>query len=239
MSGKAESVRRLAGAEGALRRVKSAAGVEKVLLAGALIFSFSACEPGGGDAPSVRELPSVRETAPVKAEGAPGREVAPVREEHPVKEVAPAANPAANAARERPSAADFSLPAVNGGIVSLSGLKGKVVVVDFWAMWCRPCVWEIPSFVKLKHRYAADGFEIIGLSVDRDRSRMAEFIRRYGINYPIVYADGELQEKYGGIRGIPTTFFIDKRGRIAEKVVGAHEESFFDGKIRELLMEED
>lgn len=139
----------------------------------------------------------------------------------------------------RAAAAGFSLPSVNGGTVSLSELRGKVVLIDFWATWCGPCVYEIPAFINLKNKYAKDGFEIIGLSVDRDRSQMTAFIREKGINYPIAYADAELQEKYGGIRGIPTTFFIDKKGRIAEKVVGAHEENFFDKKIKDLLMEEE
>lgn len=150
-----------------------------------------------------------------------------------------AGSSAAAQALERPIAADFSLPAVNGGSVSLSALKGKVVLIDFWATWCGPCVYEIPAFINLKNKYAKDGFEIVGLSVDRDRSQMADFIRKHGINYPIVYADAELQEQYGGIRGIPTTFFVDRQGRISEKVVGAHDESFFDKRIRELLMEED
>ncbi|PKN00422.1 MAG: TlpA family protein disulfide reductase [Elusimicrobia bacterium HGW-Elusimicrobia-2] len=139
----------------------------------------------------------------------------------------------------RAAAAGFSLPSVTGGTVSLSELKGKVVLIDFWATWCGPCVYKIPAFINLKNKYAKDGFEIIGLSVDRGRSQMTGFIREKGINYPIVYADAELQEKYGGIRGIPTTFFIDKKGRIAEKVVGGNEEIFFDKKIKDLLMEEE
>ena len=135
----------------------------------------------------------------------------------------------------RPAAADFTVPSINGGSVSLSSLRGKVVIIDFWATWCGPCVYEIPGFIKLKNKYEKDGFEIIGLSVDRDKGAVLDFVRQKEINYPVAFADGELQEKYGGIRGIPTTFLIDRAGRIADKIVGAHEESFFDKKIKDLL----
>ncbi len=135
----------------------------------------------------------------------------------------------------RPAAADFTVTSINGAPVSLASLKGKVVLLDFWATWCGPCVYEIPAFINLKNKYGKDGFEIIGLSVDRDKSAVTDFVREKGINYPVAFADGDLQEKYGGIRGIPTTFLIDRSGRIADKIVGAHEESFFDKKIKKLL----
>ena len=137
--------------------------------------------------------------------------------------------------KPRPVAADFTVPSIKGASVDLASLRGKVVIIDFWATWCGPCVYEIPGFINLKNKYAKDGFEIIGLSVDRDKSVVADFVRAKKINYPVAFADADLQEKYGGIRGIPTTFLIDREGRIVEKIVGAHEESFFDKKIKELL----
>ncbi|MBA3066306.1 TlpA family protein disulfide reductase [bacterium] len=139
---------------------------------------------------------------------------------------------------QRRTAADFTVPSINGASVNLASLRGKVIIIDFWATWCGPCVYEIPGFINLKNKYAKDGFEIIGLSVDRDKAAVMDFVRQKGINYPVAFADGDLQDQYGGIKGIPTTFFIDRSGRIADKIVGAHEEIFFENKIKELLNEE-
>ncbi|MEA2081379.1 MAG: TlpA disulfide reductase family protein [Elusimicrobiota bacterium] len=145
------------------------------------------------------------------------------------------ASPPENVRVPRPVSADFTVPLINGRSFSLSSFRGKVVLIDFWATWCGPCVYEIPGFINLKNKYGRDGFEIIGFSVDRDKAAAVNFARAKGMNYPVAFADAELQQKYGGIRAIPTTFLIDREGRIAEKIVGAHEESFFDKKIKDLL----
>ena len=152
----------------------------------------------------------------------------------------PASAPASKSAKARDlkEAPDFNLLSIDGGDIRLSSFKGKVVIVDFWATWCGPCVKEIPGFINLKNTYGDKGFEIIGISVDSDKSAFVNFARERGINYPIVYADDAVQSSYGGIRGIPTTFFIDREGRIAEKIVGAYGEDYFIRRVSELLAQE-
>ncbi|MCD6412848.1 MAG: TlpA family protein disulfide reductase [Elusimicrobia bacterium] len=139
--------------------------------------------------------------------------------------------------RTRPSAADFTVSAIDGRTISLSSLKGKVVIVNFWATWCGPCVYEIPGLVKVYDKYKDRGLEIIGLSVDRSRSSVVKFASRKGINYPIAFADRDMLRAYGGIQAIPTTFFIDKNGKIADSVVGARDEAFFESEIKKLIQE--
>jgi len=134
-----------------------------------------------------------------------------------------------------PAAPDFEVTAIDGKVIKLSSLKGKVVVIDFWATWCGPCVYEIPGFINLYNKYNERGLEIIGFSVDRDQKAVIDFAKNKGVNYPIAFADGEMQEDYGGIQGIPTTFFVDREGRITGKVVGARDEAFFEKEIIKLL----
>jgi len=134
-----------------------------------------------------------------------------------------------------PPAPDFTVSSIDGRTIKLSSLKGKVVLIDFWATWCGPCVYEIPGFIKLYDKYNEKGLEIIGLSVDRDRKAVVDFVKKRGVNYTVAFADGEIQENYGGIRGIPTTFFVDREGRIAKHVVGARGEAFFENEIIKLL----
>jgi thiol-disulfide isomerase/thioredoxin len=133
------------------------------------------------------------------------------------------------------SAPDFTVSTIDGRSVSLASLKGKVVIIDFWATWCGPCVYEIPGFIRLYEKYKDRGLEIIGLSVDRNRSAVVDFARRKGINYHIAFADRDIQAKYGGIQAIPTTFFIDRDGNIAGSVVGARDEAFFEEEVKKLL----
>lgn len=147
------------------------------------------------------------------------------------------AGPSAPAGSRKP-AADFNVKTLSGTSLKLSSLKGKVVLIDFWATWCPPCRAEIPAFKELYDQYKGKGLEILGLSVDQDgEAAVRPFAQQNGINYPLAIADQALTEAYGGIRGIPTTFLIDKQGRIAQKYVGGHEKEVFEKEIQALLAE--
>ena len=119
------------------------------------------------------------------------------------------------------AAPDISVTALDGQTLKLSELKGKRVVLDFWATWCPPCVQEIPHFIKLRSEAAADQVAIVGISSE-DTATLKSFVKKKGINYPIASADG-LPAPYKDVSGIPTTFFIDRKGVIQNVFVGYHD----------------
>jgi peroxiredoxin len=136
------------------------------------------------------------------------------------------------------AAPSFTLQDLSGKQVSLSDFRGKVVVLDFWATWCPPCVMEIPHFIELYEQYEAQGFAMVGISLDRDGIGVVEaFASKYKINYPILMNDGRADKDYGGITSIPTTFVIDRAGNIRQKYVGYREKAVFEADIKALLAE--
>ncbi|MGD2279165.1 MAG: TlpA disulfide reductase family protein, partial [Candidatus Omnitrophota bacterium] len=117
-----------------------------------------------------------------------------------------------------------------------SSTRGKVVILDFWATWCPPCTAEIPHFVELYKEYRERGLEIVGVALDRGgASTVKPFAERNGMNYTVVIGDQRITADYGGIRGIPTTFVVDRQGRIAQKFVGYREKEVFEEAIKSLL----
>ena len=128
-------------------------------------------------------------------------------------------------------APDFTLTDLDGQKVSLSDFKGKVIIVDFWATWCGPCKMEIPSFIQLQDDYK-DDVVILGVSLDQGGPKVVvPFAKKMNINYPIVYGDGSVVQAYGGIRGIPTTFVIDRDFNIQRKYVGYTDHKVFEKDI--------
>ena len=138
--------------------------------------------------------------------------------------------------REGKGAPDFELTSLDGQRISLSQFRGKVVILDFWATWCKPCRLELPHFVALHQEFGNDVLEIIGVSVDRVGSEeVASFVKQWKIPYIVVMGNGEVARDYGGIRGIPTTFVIDKQGNIYRKYVGYRDKEVFEKDVRALL----
>ena len=140
---------------------------------------------------------------------------------------------------EAPTAPDFTLTTTDGKTIKLSDYRGKVVIVDFFATWCPPCKAEIPDYIKLYSKYRKDGFQMLGISVDQGGiDAVRPFMKEYGINYPVMLATDEVVSAYGGIRGIPTTFVIDKQGRIAASFMGYRPASVFESLIQKLIGKE-
>lgn len=137
-------------------------------------------------------------------------------------------------AQEGPAPA-FTLKDLDGKDVQLSSFKGKIVVLDFWATWCPPCREEIPGFVSIQETYGDKGVQVIGVTVDKEADKVKTFVTSQKIGYPILFANKETLEAYGGIQSIPTTFIIDQEQKIVEKHIGFAEKSFFEEKIKALL----
>lgn len=134
------------------------------------------------------------------------------------------------------NAPDFVLKKWGGGMAKLSDYRGKVVILDFWATWCPPCLKEIPDFVKLQKKYGDKGLVILGISLDQNpKQTLPPFIKKYKVNYPFLLTNGKVDRAYGGVTGIPTTFVIDQSGQIYKRYVGFRPHSVFEKDIKTLL----
>lgn len=133
-------------------------------------------------------------------------------------------------------APDFTLQDLSGKTISLHDFKGKAVLLDFWATWCPPCRREIPHFVDMYKKYQDKGLAIVGVALDDEGTKVVKpFVEEYKVNYTIVLGTPQIQRAYGGIQGIPTTFIIDKEGRIVHSFVGYREPEEIEKKIQPLL----
>jgi peroxiredoxin len=138
--------------------------------------------------------------------------------------------------KERKSAPEFALKDANGHTVHLSDYKGKVILLDFWATWCGPCKIEIPWFKDFERENKDKGFAVLGVAMDQDGWDVVKpFAHQLGINYRIVMGDDSIAELYGGVEALPTTFLIDREGRIAAVHVGLTSKRDFEDGIKELL----
>ncbi len=139
---------------------------------------------------------------------------------------------------DHPQAPDFEMTALDGSSIRLSDYKGKVVLLNFWATWCAPCLVEIPDFVELVNQYGDDGFAILGISIDEGpEEKVREFYERHKMNYP-VGINPLLADLYGGVVGIPTSFLIGRDGRIYARHMGLVPLSRIEEGIRTLLAQQ-
>lgn len=137
---------------------------------------------------------------------------------------------------KRQMAPDFALKDENGATVHLSDYKGKVVVLNFWATWCGPCQVEIPWFVQFEREYKDRGFAVVGVSLDDDGwSSVKPFIADQQINYRILLGNDSVSTLYGGVDSLPTTFLVDRSGRVASVHVGLVNKNTYKNEISHLL----
>jgi len=138
--------------------------------------------------------------------------------------------------RERKKAPDFALKDGDGRLVHLSDYRGKVVLLDFWATWCEPCKIEIPWFIDMQRKNKDRGFEVLGVAMDDEGWEVVKpFVADLKMNYRVVVGDDATSQLYGGVDALPTTFLIDREGKIAAVHVGLASRRDFEDGIEELL----
>ncbi|HEY6989656.1 MAG TPA: redoxin domain-containing protein [Bryobacteraceae bacterium] len=125
-------------------------------------------------------------------------------------------NAEAQSIKNRKPAADFTLRDANGAAVKLSDYRGKVVLLNFWATWCGPCTLEIPWFIEFEQQYKTQGFAVVGVSMDEDGwNAIKPYVAAHKMNYRVLLGDDSVSQLYGGVESLPTTFLIDRKGRVA------------------------
>jgi thiol-disulfide isomerase/thioredoxin len=132
---------------------------------------------------------------------------------------------------------DFSVKDLQGREISSADLRGKVVLIDFWATWCQPCKKEMPGYQELLDRYGARGFAVVGFKFDtmRDIEDPVLFAEKLGVRYPLAVATDDLKQKFGGIIGLPTTMLYDRQGILRKKVIGFEYTGIIESELKPLL----
>ena len=150
---------------------------------------------------------------------------------------APASAELFNAAARKP-ANDFTLPGRDSKPVKLSALKGKVVLLDFWATWCAGCKVEIPWFIEFDKAYRAQGLSAVGVAMDDDGFKTIEpYLKTHPIPYTVVAGNLDAVAPYG-ISALPVTVLIDRKGRVAARHVGVVDKKTFEAELKQLLGED-
>ena len=133
-------------------------------------------------------------------------------------------------------APDFTLQTLDGKDVTLSSLRGKAVLLNFWATWCGPCKIEMPWFVELQKQYGSQGLQIVGVAMDDSSTQdIQNFVKEMGVNYPVLIGKEAVGQAYGGVDVLPTTFFIGRDGTIVAREFGLQSRSIFVENIEKAL----
>jgi thiol-disulfide isomerase/thioredoxin len=133
-------------------------------------------------------------------------------------------------------APDFTLETLDGKTVSLSSLRGKAVLVNFWATWCGPCKIETPWLVEMQNQYGAQGLQIVGVAMDDSgKDEIARFAKDMGMNYPVLLGKEAVGDAYGGVPALPESFFIGRDGKIVDKIIGLEGRSEIETAIKKAL----
>ncbi len=133
-------------------------------------------------------------------------------------------------------APDFTLESLDGKSVHLSDLRGKAVLLNFWATWCGPCKIETPWLVELQKQYGSQGLQVIGVAMDDSgKDEIAKFAKDMGVNYPVLLGKEAVGDEYGGVPALPETFFIGRDGKIVDKIIGLKGKGEIEDSIKKAL----
>jgi thiol-disulfide isomerase/thioredoxin len=144
----------------------------------------------------------------------------------------------ANGPAKGAQAPDFELKVLDGQgkTIKLSSLHGKAVIVNFWATWCEPCKIEMPWLIQLQNKYGPQGLQIVGVAMDdTEEKTISAFSHKMGVNYPVLIGTEKVADLYGGLDGLPISFFIDRSGKVVDHILGLVSESQIEGSIQKSL----
>ena len=152
---------------------------------------------------------------------------------------ADAAAPATNGcpANAKPANLNFTLKDINNKDVNLASLKGKVILLDFWATWCGPCKIEIPWFMEFQEKYGKSGLQVVGVSVDDTLDKLKPYVAGMKMNYTVLQGldHDDMQDAFGPIFGVPVTVVISRDGKICGRHTGLSDKSRFEAEVKALL----
>ncbi len=153
------------------------------------------------------------------------------------KAASPNSSGPTHAAEGRTSAPDFSLDSVTGETITLSGFRGRVVVLNFWATWCGPCKIVMPWLADLQNEFGPRGLQVVGIALDDDATKVeiGESADQSHANYPILVGNENIANLYGGIPAMPETFLIDRNGKVVERIIGLKSEAELRTSVRKAL----
>jgi len=133
-------------------------------------------------------------------------------------------------------APDFTLESLDGKNMRLSDLRGKAVLLNFWATWCGPCKIETPWLVELQNQYGRYGLQVVGVEMGDDgKDEISKFMKDMGVNYPVLIGKEAVGEAYGGVPALPETFFIGRDGKIVDKIIGLKGKGEIEDSIKKAL----
>jgi thiol-disulfide isomerase/thioredoxin len=149
----------------------------------------------------------------------------------------PSGKPAIPAGAVGSQLPEFALKDLQGRPLSSADLRGKVVVIDFWATWCEPCKKEMPGYQRLLDRYGSHGVAVVGFKFDTmmDSEDPLLFAKRIGVRYPLAVASDPLKQSFGGIEGLPTTMIYDRQGVLRSRVIGFEYTNVIESELKSLL----
>ena len=134
------------------------------------------------------------------------------------------------------AAPDFALQSLDGKTVHLSDFRGKAVLLNFWATWCEPCKLEMPWFAELQNQYGPQGLAVVGVAMDdAGPDKIAKFAKDVGVNYPVLLGKESVGDAYGGLEYLPTSFYIDRDGKVVQRVFGLRSRSDIEDWVKEAL----
>ena len=124
---------------------------------------------------------------------------------------------------------------LDGKRVSLRALRGKLVLLNFWATWCAPCQAELPLFASWQTQFGGEGLQVVAISMDDDQASVRSLVRELNLNFPVVMGDGKLGSRYGGVLGLPITFLIGRTGKVLVRFDGETDSQEMKNQLKEML----